>query len=139
MLFRSIRVASLTLASVVLSLALAGTSWAQGTAKGETKDALPVAKKNLEEKKAVLFDVREQGEWDAGHLATAKLMPLSKLKAGAKPGAADAKEGTIVYCHCKAGKRAVEAAALLRKMGYDARPLAEGYDALLKAGFEKAK
>lgn len=127
--------------SFVASLVLASVAVAQDASNSAKKDALPVIKENLAGKKAILLDVREQQEWNDGHLATAKLLPLSKLKSGASPKevAGDPAKGTIVYCHCKAGKRAMEAAALLRKMGYDARPVAEGYDALLKNGFEKAK
>ncbi len=105
-------------------------------------DSLDVVKKNLADKKAILLDVREQDEWNNGHLQAANLFSLSKLKEGADPKAAipdAAKPGTIVYCHCFAGKRAATAAEMLRKKGYDARPIKEGYETLLKSGFEKAK
>jgi len=51
-----------------------------------TKDSLETVKKNLKEKKAVLLDVREQREWDAGHLQQALLVPLSKLRSGTESG-----------------------------------------------------
>lgn len=127
--------------SLVTSVVLTSVAVAQDASTAAKKDALPVIKENLAGKKAILLDVRELQEWNDGHLAAAKLLPLSKLKSGESPKdvAGDPAKGTIVYCHCKAGRRAVEAATLLRKMGYDARPVAEGYDALLKNGFEKAK
>ena len=49
-----------------------------------TKDSLEVVKKRIKEKKAILIDVREQREWDAGHLKKAQLVPLSKLQADVK-------------------------------------------------------
>ena len=49
-------------------------------AQEHTKDSLETVKKALADKKAVLIDVREKTEWDAGHLADAKLLPLSSLK-----------------------------------------------------------
>ena len=44
-----------------------------------------------------------------------------------------------MYLHCASGKRCLAAADLLKKQGYDVRPLKSGYEALLGAGFEKAK
>jgi len=47
-------------------------------AADHTKDTLPTVKKNVEDKKAVLVDVREQSEWDEGHVAGAVFLPLSE-------------------------------------------------------------
>jgi phage shock protein E len=47
--------------------------------------------------------------------------------------------GSVVYLHCGAGRRCLTAADVLKKQGYDVRPLKDGYDSLVKAGFEKAK
>jgi len=43
----------------------------------------------------------------------------------------------IIYGHCRSGSRVLVAAPILRKMGYDVRPLKAGYTDLLKAGFSK--
>lgn len=108
-----------------------------------TKDPVTVIKKNLKAGKAVLLDVREKREWDDGHLARAKLVPLtvfgdqSKLKQALR--AAGAKPRMIVYTHCGAGVRALMAGKTLKKMGFDVRPLKAGYDDLLKQGFSKAR
>lgn len=114
------------------------SAFAQGAE--HTKDSIETVKKNLAEKKAVLLDVREQKEWDEGRLKDAQLAPLSKLQAGAdvKDLAKDVKKDTIIYCHCRAGRRALTAADLLKKAGYDVRPLKDGYEDLLKAGLPKA-
>ena len=106
-----------------------------------TKDSLDDVKAKVKEKKAVVLDVREKDEWDAGHLKDAALLPLSKIKEGADPKEAikDLKKDTIIYTHCKAGRRALQAADLLKQKGYDVRALKQGYDELLKAGFEKAE
>ena len=42
-------------------------------------------KDQLEDGTAQLLDVREQDEWDAGHLADAKLVTLSSLQDGVEP------------------------------------------------------
>jgi rhodanese-related sulfurtransferase len=105
-----------------------------------TKDTLPTVKKNVEDKKALIVDVREQSEWDAGHLDGAVLLPLSELKNGVDKEKLAGKlpKEKIVYTHCKSGGRCVSAAEVLQKLGYDVRPLKPGYEELLNAGFKQA-
>jgi rhodanese-related sulfurtransferase len=85
-------------------------------------------------KGALLLDVREQREWDEGHVDGAILFPLSRLRAGKLPGRT-LPSGKILYVHCRSGGRARIAAAILRKQGYDARPLRAGFAELARAGF----
>lgn len=101
-----------------------------------TKDSLETVKKNINGAKAVLVDVREQSEWDSGHIDEAVLVPLSGLKKGDKPDSI-AKD-KIAYLHCRSGRRCLAAADILKKLGYDVRPLKAGYNDLLKAGFKQA-
>ena len=122
---------------ILLMPCAASISWA---AEEHTKDTVEQVKENVKAKKAIILDVREQNEWDAGHLKGAVLLPSSKLKEGA-----DLKELTksldkkqIIYTHCKAGGRALRCAEALKKEGFDVRALKLGYEDLLKAGFEKA-
>ena len=109
-------------------------------AADHTKDTPQVVKKAVADDKAVLLDVREREEWDAGHLKDARLLPLSELEAGIKPDdlAKKLPKGKVIYCHCAAGGRSLDAADLLKKLGYEVRPLKPGYKDLLKAGFEVA-
>ncbi|MGE3806347.1 MAG: rhodanese-like domain-containing protein [Gemmataceae bacterium] len=107
------------------------------SAHGEDANALAAVKKELAEKKAILLDVREQGEWNAGHLVLAKLVPLSLLNAG--KGSDGLPKDKIIYCHCRSGIRSQRAAEILKKKGYDARSLSQGFQELVEAGFEKAK
>ena len=106
-----------------------------------TKDTLPTVKKNMEDKKAVLVDVREQKEWDAGHIDGALFLPLSDLKKGIDKDKLAGKlpKEKVVYTHCRSGKRCVAAAEILEKLGYDVRPLKQGYQELLDGGFKKAE
>ena len=86
---------------------------------------------------AVLIDVREQSEWDAGHLKGAVLVPTSVLSAKGAETCSIPKDKPI-YLHCKAGVRALNMTKLLKEKGYDAHALSAGYSELVKAGFEKA-
>lgn len=107
------------------------------TAAEHTNDTLKQVKQRLQNKTAILLDVREQAEWDAGHLKDASLVPLSKIKKGTDPKVAS--KDVIIYCHCRSGRRVLSAADILQKRGFDVRPLKAGFADLLKAGFQKAK
>jgi rhodanese-related sulfurtransferase len=109
-----------------------------------TKDSLDTVKSALAKKDAVLIDVRERGEWDQGHLEGALLVPLSWLKAESKAdklaehAAEKLPANKILYLHCRSGGRVIPAAGILKKAGYDVRPLSQGYDDLRDAGFPVA-
>lgn len=109
-------------------------------AEEHTTDSLETVKKNIEAKKAVLVDVREEKEWDEGHVDQALHAALSELKKpeAAKRFIARLPTNKIVYTHCVAGVRSLSAAKILRKHGVEVRPLKAGYDDLIEAGFKKA-
>ncbi|QDT30711.1 rhodanese-like domain-containing protein [Gimesia panareensis] len=127
--------------SYLLTLACAGLLVSAVNGADPTKDSLATVKKNLENKKAVLVDVRETDEWDEGHISGAKSLPLSVLSNGISPKTLTMKlsKKHIIYTHCAAGFRSCKAADVLLKHGYDVRPLKPGYDELVESGFKKAK
>ena len=102
-----------------------------------TKDSLAIVKKNVDEGKAVLVDVREKREWDDGHVEGALLLPLSELQKNVQLGAKLPKD-KIIYTHCVVGKRCVTAGNILEKLGYEVRPIQPGYKELIEAGFPQA-
>ncbi|MCH9021787.1 MAG: hypothetical protein IID32_03380 [Planctomycetes bacterium] len=114
------------------------------TRRGHTTDLLNQVKDNLTNQHAVLIDVREQSEWDAGHLRQGRLVPLSVLRQESQRGdfservASKLPKGKIIYLHCRSGGRVLAVDKLLSKLGYDVRPLKAGYDDLVSAGFETA-
>ena len=110
-------------------------------AADHTKDTTAEVKKAVEEGKAIFIDVRENDEWKEGHIVGAKHLALSELKAGVSKEKLKEllPEGKIVYLHCAAGGRCLKAADLLKSQGFETRALKQGYEALLKAGFDKAK
>ena len=109
-----------------------------------TKDTLEEIKAAMAKKDAVLVDVREQREWDEGHIEGAVFLPLSWLREESKSDTFGKRleeklPKKILYIHCRSGGRARTAAGMLRKQGYDARPLKAGFDDLRQAGFTVAK
>jgi rhodanese-related sulfurtransferase len=105
--------------------------WNKLTGK-ETAELLARVRQEVAAGRAVLVDVREPGEWDAGHVAGAIPAPLSRI--------ADAKlpQDRPLYLYCGAGIRARMAARTLRERGHDARPLSAGYGKLVRHGFPTA-
>jgi phage shock protein E len=116
------------------------TACATGFAAVLAEPTLESVKQDLAAGKAVLLDVREVDEWNDGHLQDARPLPLSQVEKGidAKQLEAVAPAGKIIYLHCAAGARSQVAAKRLKASGRDLRPLTQGYDDLLRAGFTKA-
>ncbi|MCH9653768.1 MAG: rhodanese-like domain-containing protein [Planctomycetes bacterium] len=105
-----------------------------------TRDSLTTIKKNIESNKAVLVDVREQDEWNAGHVKGAIFLPLSSLQDGiSKEEQKKLPQDKVVYLHCAVGFRAKIAASLLKKYNDKVQPLPQGYEELIESGFQKAK
>lgn len=81
---------------------------------------------------AVLLDVREMPEWQAGHAPGAVHLPLTRLLAGAVLPA-DV-QGRLVVAICRSGHRSQQAAELLTSRGLDAVDVTGGMNAWAKAG-----
>lgn len=79
---------------------------------------------------AVLLDVREDDEWQAGHAPGAVHMALGDL--GREYGRLP--DDAPVLCVCRTGHRSERAAAALRGAGYDASNVAGGMKAWLADG-----
>jgi rhodanese-related sulfurtransferase len=106
-----------------------------------TKDTLDTVKENVKAGKAVIVDVREQSEWDESHLKGAIHIPKSKLDVATEVEALLKKvpKDKVIYTHCRAGRRALACGEILKKHGYDVRPLKPGIQELLDAGLEKGE
>lgn len=112
------------------------------SAADHTKDKVEDVKKAVESMEAILIDVREESEWQDGHLVAAKHLPLSEISNNPsldklKAVLGDGKK--VVYLHCASGRRCLKAADSLKKAGFETRPLKPGYQSLVEAGFKPAK
>lgn len=83
---------------------------------------------------AVLLDVREQEEWDAGHIAGALHVPMMSLpqRLQYEPGEITPDNDIVVVC--KMGGRSAQVTAWLRHHGYAAVNLDGGMLAWEAAG-----
>lgn len=80
---------------------------------------------------AVTIDVREPGEYLAGHVPGARLMPMSEV--GLR--AAELPRQTPVYVICQNGNRSLVITDALIRQGYDARSVAGGQSAWESLGY----
>ena len=79
---------------------------------------------------AVLVDVREPGEWSAGHAADAIHIPLAQLTEHLAELPADREIITV----CRSGRRSATAATLLNRHGLRATNLGGGMTDWVAAG-----
>lgn len=79
---------------------------------------------------AVLLDVRESGEWNAGHAPQAAHLPLGRIAEASRK----VRDGEQVVVVCRSGNRSRSATKALISMGYDAINLSGGMHAWASAG-----
>ncbi len=72
-----------------------------------------------------ILDVREQGEWDAGHIPGSLHVPLNQLLAGRTDDLSTEKP---VVAICRSGNRSEVARMLLQAKGFDAYNLGGGVE-----------
>lgn len=90
----------------------------------------PIEAKELLAGGAVLVDVREPVEWDAGHAPGARHIPLGKLEGRLRQVPSDRR----IVVVCRSGNRSARATTLLARAGRDAVNLDGGMHAWAKAG-----
>lgn len=87
---------------------------------------------------AVVLDVREPGEYEAGHLLNAKLIPLGKLKE--RVGELEKYKDQPIVVVCRSGNRSGTACFILGKQGFvQAYNLSGGVQAWQKASLPLEK
>jgi rhodanese-related sulfurtransferase len=100
------------------------------TASGQVPEVDPSAAARELEEGAVALDVREDDEWDAGHIAGALHVPVGEL--GAR--LAEVPKDRVIVAVCRSGNRSAHVALALARAGYRARNLAGGMKAWKRAG-----
>jgi sulfur-carrier protein adenylyltransferase/sulfurtransferase len=94
----------------------------------------PQARELIESQEPVIVDVREQDEWDEGHIPGAVHIPRGYLESRIERAAPDHAHPVLVYC--SAGNRSAFAAKTLGELGYgDVVSLAGGFTDWKRNGF----
>ena len=96
------------------------------------EEVTPEEAAQLMEAGAYLLDVREDDEWEAGHVAAAHHICLGDLELKFQEVPAD----QTVVCICRGGGRSARAAVALVGVGYNAVNLAGGMRAWAASGLE---
>jgi sulfur-carrier protein adenylyltransferase/sulfurtransferase len=92
------------------------------------------AREATEDPESIVVDVREQDEWDEGHIPGAVHIPRGHLESRIERAAPDASRQIIVYC--ASGNRSAFAAKTLGELGYDdVVSLAGGFTDWKRNGF----
>lgn len=103
---------------VALSLALlAGCSAGQTEHNAYQQISQEEAKQKMDTEKVLVLDVREQSEYDAGHIPDAVLLPVGEIDAE-HAGSVIPEKNTTVLVYCRSGNRSKTAAEKLADLGY---------------------
>ena len=75
------------------------------------------AKKMMDGGDVVVLDVREQHEYDAGHIAGARLLPVGSIDEASAQAMIPSKDA-VVLVYCRSGNRSKTASQALAELGY---------------------
>lgn len=100
--------------------------------KPTVKEISPTdAQQRQREQTAIIVDVREQDEWQDGHIPGAKHIPLGDMQARAE----EILSSPAVIFVCRSGSRSASAAKAFERVGHpDVSSLAGGLQAWQRAG-----
>jgi rhodanese-related sulfurtransferase len=106
--------------------------------KNVTEISPDAAVKKLQNKDAVIVDVREKDEWEEGHIPNAIHLSRGTIELDIEEKVPD--PNAMIICHCGGGGRSALAAESLQKMGYkNVRSMAGGLKAWKAAGLPTTK
>lgn len=110
------------IAMTIIMVLLVGCQSASNESQDEESGAVyrkispEEAKKMMEEEGVLIVDVREQNEYDEGHIKNATLIPVGTIQAGSLAMLPDKDQKLLIYC--RSGNRSGTAAKALVSYGY---------------------
>ena len=75
------------------------------------------AKEMMDTQNVIILDVREQSEYDSGHIPGAVLLPVGTIDEATAAAAIPAKDSTVLV-YCRSGNRSKTASSALAELGY---------------------
>lgn len=102
----------------ILSLFLLLTGCA-GTASNSSYQQISqeTAKQMMDTQEVIVLDVREQSEYDSGHIPDAVLLPVGTIDEDTAAAAIPEKD-SVVLVYCRSGNRSKAASSALAELGY---------------------
>lgn len=75
------------------------------------------AKEMMDTQEVIVLDVREQNEYDSGHIPGAVLLPVGTIDEDTAAAVIPEKDSTVLV-YCRSGNRSKTASSTLAKLGY---------------------
>lgn len=90
-----------------------------GAASGSTYQQISQeeAKEMMDTEEVIILDVREQSEYDGGHIPGAVLLPVGTIDEDTAAAVIPEKNSTVLV-YCRSGNRSKAAASALAELGY---------------------
>ena len=107
------RILTLILAMLLVLSGCGGTTM-ENTYQQITQEE---AKDMMDTQEVIVLDVREQDEFDTGHIPEAVLLPVGTITKDAAAAVIDALD-TVVLVYCRSGNRSKTASQVLADLGY---------------------
>ena len=102
------------LISLLLLLAGCGGNTADGSYQTITQEE---AKEMMDSQEVIILDVREQGEYDSGHIPGAVLLSVGTIDETTAAEVIPEKDSTVLV-YCRSGNRSKTASSTLAELGY---------------------
>lgn len=77
------------------------------------------AKEMMDTQEVIVLDVREQNEYDSGHIPGAVLLPVGTIDEDTAAAVIPEKDSTVLV-YCRSGNRSKTASSALAELGYTA-------------------
>ena len=102
------------LISLLLLLAGCGGNAADSSYQQITQEE---AKEMMDTQEVIILDVREQDEYDSGHISGAVLLPVGTIDETTAAEVIPEKDSTVLV-YCRSGNRSKTASSTLAELGY---------------------
>ena len=108
------RIFSLMIATLLVLTGCGGTTTVENTYQQITQEE---AKQMMDAQDVIVLDVREQHEYDSGHIPEAVLLPVGTITEDTTAAVIDDLD-TVVLVYCRSGNRSKTASQALVDLGY---------------------
>ena len=107
-----------TILALMFSFLMLLTACGAGSSEaGYQKISQEEAKEMMDAGEVLILDVREQDEYDGGHIPGAVLLPLGSISEESAARVIPEKDATVLV-YCRSGSRSKKAAKALAELGY---------------------
>ena len=103
--------------SAILASAMAMTACGAASSDAYQHISQEKAKEMMDTQEVIILDVREQDEYDSGHIPGAVLLPVGSIDEDTATEVIPEKDSTVLV-YCRSGNRSKTASSALAELGY---------------------